>query len=880
MTTKLILQINEILRTFHKIVLMMVILVMQAHVIVTAQQQPIPQQPSPPLIITDPKNVTVTVGDSAIFEITVKTDSILIYRWQLLDKIYWTDIDFFLPSYYYYSGEFTNKLTINPVPAVFNGNQYRMATRYRYDDIYTYTNYATLTVNSRDPLLSFLPDQTTSEGVGVSFSITAGFSDGKMTCQWQVLTPFGWSDIYDEGIYSGVETLTLSLSNGVDYSYNGNTYRCVVTFEETPANPFFTQSNEAILTVLTNGVAPTITTTFLPQTQQGESYSTTLAASGTAPISWSITSGSLPAGLILNQNTGMISGMPTTAGSFSFVVEARNIYGSDRASYTIIISSPAMPAILTHPADQSIMQHTDASFAVTTRDPDIYDYQYQWQYRPNANSDFTDISDSDVYSNTRAAMLTLLNVPITYNDYQYRCYVYSRQWNWAEMSEIATLTVTTVGVAPTITTASLPQIQLGRSYNAPLAARGTAPITWSIESGRLPAGLSLNRNTGIISGMPTTTGQINFTVRATNSFGNDTKSFTLVVSETLPNVIEVLPPPDSEPFCTESNVASVPFRNLDTDEHTIQYSLRFSADAKAAGFKDTPFANLPADMAFKIDVPQGAPSRSYSAVVIIQSNATTAYQDEYPFTFSIMTNGVVIVNQPPAFQSLCGTASIALTVDIGGNAKGYQWFKNNQAISGARNKEYEVTTEGSYHVEIMGECGVIRSNVSVVSSPSSSPSGVSARVKWGNVLYVENATEHYVRYQWYHNGTAMLGETFVYITVKEGFLGTYYVRCYKTDESYVETCPIVFDVRTRGVSAHVYPTVLKANDALNIDITDAGLDVEATVEIYSLIGVQVYSTKINTPIATIRPDIQIKGNYFVKIKLSSGEVINEKIVVQ
>jgi hypothetical protein len=106
------------------------------------------------------------------------------------------------------------------------------------------------------------------------------------------------------------------------------------------------------------------------------------------------------------------------------------------------------------------------------------------------------------------------------------------------------------------------------------------------------------------------------------------------------------------------------------------------------------------------------------------------------------------------------------------------------------------------------------------------------------------------------------------------------VRCYKADGSYDETCSIGFDVHTKSSAVEVYPTLVKTNDVLNIQILDSGFDTEATIEIYSLLGVKVYSTKINTPVATIRPDFRMKGNYFVLIKLPSGEVFSKKIIIQ
>lgn len=77
---------------------------------------------------------------------------------------------------------------------------------------------------------------------------------------------------------------------------------------------------------------PTITTESLPNGRVGEPYSASLGADGTAPITWSVTNGSLPTGLSLNGNT--ISGTPTTAGTSTFTVTATNTVGSDNSVAT------------------------------------------------------------------------------------------------------------------------------------------------------------------------------------------------------------------------------------------------------------------------------------------------------------------------------------------------------------------------------------------------------------------------------------------------------------------------------------------------------------------------------------------------------------------
>lgn len=84
------------------------------------------------------------------------------------------------------------------------------------------------------------------------------------------------------------------------------------------------------------------------------------------------------------------------------------------------------------------------------------------------------------------------------------------------------LSIMVCPAALTITTASLPDAQIGKAYSATLTATGgTQPYTWSISAGSLPPGLSLDPATGVISGEPITPrGQgrvFNFTVTAGDS---------------------------------------------------------------------------------------------------------------------------------------------------------------------------------------------------------------------------------------------------------------------------------------------------------------------------------------------------------------------------
>ena len=88
----------------------------------------------------------------------------------------------------------------------------------------------------------------------------------------------------------------------------------------------------------------------------------------------------------------------------------------------------------------------------------------------------------------------------------------------------------TVATPPTISTTALPDGDVGNVYTGTLAATGTTPIAWTILVGsRLPDGLSLDGNTGVVSGVPTRAETLNVNVRATNGAGNATKSVSIKI---------------------------------------------------------------------------------------------------------------------------------------------------------------------------------------------------------------------------------------------------------------------------------------------------------------------------------------------------------------
>lgn len=98
-------------------------------------------------------------------------------------------------------------------------------------------------------------------------------------------------------------------------------------------------SKELSLAVTDTRIAPTIAMETLSDGKAGTEYSIQITATGTGPITWSLTDGSvLPDGLALNAENGVISGTPTTAGEYSFTVTATNVKGEDSHKFTLKVA--------------------------------------------------------------------------------------------------------------------------------------------------------------------------------------------------------------------------------------------------------------------------------------------------------------------------------------------------------------------------------------------------------------------------------------------------------------------------------------------------------------------------------------------------------------
>jgi hypothetical protein len=139
--------------------------------------------------------------------------------------------------------------------------------------------------------------------VGVAYSQTLSVTGGT--------SPYTWS-IASGSLPAGLSFSSSGVVSGTPTSAIGPTF---ITFQVTD----LTSATAMKSLSFTISTPPSISTSSLPNGTVGTAYSQTLTATGgTSPYSWTIASGSLPAGLTLSSN-GLISGTPTAAVSSTSV---------------------------------------------------------------------------------------------------------------------------------------------------------------------------------------------------------------------------------------------------------------------------------------------------------------------------------------------------------------------------------------------------------------------------------------------------------------------------------------------------------------------------------------------------------------------------------
>src|ERR1700733_3816926 len=318
--------------------------------------------------------------------------------------------------------------------------------------------------------------------VGVTYTDQLTVTSGTSPFTWSVSTgslPPGVTLGASTGLLSGTPT-------------TAGTYSFTVKVTD---NSGLTSTEAATVTIIPG---PSMDFAAPPGGWTTTGYGYTLTESGgTSPFPWSVSSGSLPAGLSLSPQ-GTLSGTPTATGTSSFTVKVTDANGQSATQATSITVAAGVSTTFAAPpvaAVNSAYSYTLTATGGTT--------PYTWSVNAGTLPAGITLSAAGVLSGT----------PTTTGSYSFSVNVIDANQG------IATASITLVVTAAlTLTFPAPPSGTIGTAYTDTLtAAGGTTPYTFSISAGTLPAGLTLNASTGVVSGTPTTAGTSNFTVKVTDA---------------------------------------------------------------------------------------------------------------------------------------------------------------------------------------------------------------------------------------------------------------------------------------------------------------------------------------------------------------------------
>jgi hypothetical protein len=160
--------------------------------------------------------------------------------------------------------------------------------------------------------------------------------------------------------------------NGVGYG-NAGAYDVVIS------SPFGSVTSSVVNVIITPLL---VATTSLPYGTKGVSYNQTLATfGGLTPFIWTTSSGVLPSGLILTTN-GVISGTPTTNGTFNFTVKVTDAL-SETATKALALTVGNPPGVTIQLTNNSVSYMAGNNVTFSTVVTGTGPFSYQWQFNGN-----------------------------------------------------------------------------------------------------------------------------------------------------------------------------------------------------------------------------------------------------------------------------------------------------------------------------------------------------------------------------------------------------------------------------------------------------------------------------------------------------------------
>ena len=349
---------------------------------------------------------------------------------------------------------------------------------------FTITVQAPPTVTSGDPPPGVVGTSyhfafTASGTPAPTFAITAGALPPGLSLDLDSGALFGSPT--DAGTY----TFSVSATNAAG-SVTGGPY--LLTVNEAPA--------------ITSGAPPSAGVV-------GQPYTFTFTATGTPAPTFAVTDGALPNGLSLGTVSGMLSGSPTVAGTYTFSVRATNVAGSVTGGpYTIVVysSSPKLLTVTSRSLPAAIVGKTYTATLMAVGGVRPYIWSLAKGTLP-AGLTLDPASGRITGIPTRAGQT---NVTFRVTD----------AGQPKPQSATATLTLKVSRPLILLSPARLPIGQRGQTYTAAITASGgTGPYAFAQIDGALPPGITLAKS-GALTGRPTKSGVYVFIVKATDSYGS------------------------------------------------------------------------------------------------------------------------------------------------------------------------------------------------------------------------------------------------------------------------------------------------------------------------------------------------------------------------
>ncbi len=251
----------------------------------------------------------------------------------------------------------------------------------------------------------------------------------------------------------------------------------------------------------------------LPTISLGVPFNQSLStAGGTAAYTYTLTSGTLPAGLTLSPG-GLISGTPSSAGAYNFTVTSTDAYGcTTSASYNGNVTCPGL-TMLPAAMPTGTVAVAYSQNITTSGGSGPYTYAVTSGTLPPGLT----LSTSGLVSGT-PTLAGNYNFSVTSTD--------------ALGCSVVSSYVINIGCpAITLTPPSLPSGNSSVAYNQSMSSSGgTGPYNYSVTAGSLPGGLTLTTG-GVLSGTPNALGTFNFSITTTDAGGcSQTIAYTITIT--------------------------------------------------------------------------------------------------------------------------------------------------------------------------------------------------------------------------------------------------------------------------------------------------------------------------------------------------------------